>query len=311
MKSMDNPLVSISCITYNHASYIRKCLEGFMMQRTDFAFEVLIHDDASTDGTAEIIKEYQDKYPDIIKPIYEKENQWIKGKRGSAVFNFHRAKGKYIAMCEGDDYWTDPLKLQRQIDFMEANDDYVMCSHSYHVEDDKNKSVVIKSSFDRDYNLDNLVVGDWYFQPLSWVFRKSTYYLHLTDYTYSSDVILLYTLLRGGKGRYMSRVMGTYRHHNLGVWSKVSMATQRESEFVRRLAIAKVEKSRHAVVFLLSVFRKPVSRIWMLKKNKLMYEVFKMVWDILGFSYAIKFMIKKILGNNLMSRSELQELLYE
>ena len=120
-------VVSISCITYNHAPYIRQCLDGFMMQKTNFAFEVLIHDDASTDGTTEIIKEYEAKYPEIIKPLYEEENQWVKGRRGSAVFNYPRAKGKYIALCEGDDYWTDPLKLQKQVDFLEANPKYGIC----------------------------------------------------------------------------------------------------------------------------------------------------------------------------------------
>ena len=114
-------MVSISCITYNHVSYIRQCIDGFLMQKTNFAFEVLIHDDASTDGTTEIIREYEAKYPDIIKPIYETENQWILGRRGSAVFNFPRAQGKYIALCEGDDYWTDPYKLQKQVDYLESH----------------------------------------------------------------------------------------------------------------------------------------------------------------------------------------------
>ena len=108
---MEETLVSISCITYNQAHFIRQCLDGFLMQKTTFSFEVLIHDDASTDGTTEIIREYESKYPEIIKPLYEKENQWTKGRRGSAVFNYPRAKGKYIALCEGDDYWIDPLKL--------------------------------------------------------------------------------------------------------------------------------------------------------------------------------------------------------
>lgn len=115
-------LVSISCITYNHAPYIRQCLDGFLMQQTNFAFEVLIHDDCSTDGTTEIIKEYELKYPDIIKPIYEEKNQYQQGKpSGSAIWNFPRAKGKYIAMCEGDDYWIDPLKLQKQVDILESD----------------------------------------------------------------------------------------------------------------------------------------------------------------------------------------------
>lgn len=122
-----NPLVSIDCITYNHAPYIRQCLDSFIMQRTTFAFEVLIYDDASTDGTPDIIKEYELKYPDIIKPIYQVENQYSKGVKISITFNFPRAKGKYIALCEGDDYWIDPFKLQKQVDFLEKNEEYVLC----------------------------------------------------------------------------------------------------------------------------------------------------------------------------------------
>lgn len=118
----DLPLVSISCITYNHASYIKECIDGFLMQKTNFNFEVLIHDDHSTDGTEEIIKEYAKQYPDIIKPLFEKENQYSLGKPiGSVVWNLPRARGKYIAMCEGDDYWIDPYKLQKQVDIMENN----------------------------------------------------------------------------------------------------------------------------------------------------------------------------------------------
>ena len=112
-------LVSICCITYNHEKYIRDAIEGFLMQKTDFPFEVLIHDDASTDGTADIIREYETKYPDIIKPIYQTENQYSKGIKISATYNYPRAKGKYIALCEGDDYWIDPYKLQKQVDFLE------------------------------------------------------------------------------------------------------------------------------------------------------------------------------------------------
>ena len=121
------PLVSISCITYNHEPYIVQALDGFLMQKTRFPFEVLVHDDASTDRTADIIREYEKKFPEIIKPLYEEENQWIKGRRGSAEFNFPRAKGKYIALCEGDDYWIDENKLQMQVDFLEKNPEYGMC----------------------------------------------------------------------------------------------------------------------------------------------------------------------------------------
>jgi glycosyltransferase involved in cell wall biosynthesis len=126
---MHEPLVSISCITFNHSLYIRTCLDGLINQRTNFDYEILIHDDASNDGTREIIEEYSLRHPNI-KAICQSENQYSKGVRGiMARFNFPRARGKYIALCEGDDYWTDPTKLQKQVDFLEANPDYVLCFH--------------------------------------------------------------------------------------------------------------------------------------------------------------------------------------
>ncbi|MDY0222509.1 MAG: glycosyltransferase [Desulfobacterium sp.] len=117
------PLVSVCCITYNHEPYIEDTLEGFLIQETDFPFEILIHDDASTDKTADIIREYETAYPNLIKPIYQIENQYSKGNRPGLI-NTKRAKGKYIALCEGDDYWIDPHKMQKQVDFLEAKPEY-------------------------------------------------------------------------------------------------------------------------------------------------------------------------------------------
>ncbi|WP_052569240.1 glycosyltransferase family 2 protein [Chitinivibrio alkaliphilus] len=122
------PVVSICCITYNHEPYIEDALEGFLIQETDFPFEILIHDDASTDKTADIIREYEMAYPALIKPIYQTENQKSQGKPLGGN-NYNRAQGKYIAICEGDDFWTVPHKLQRQIDYMEKNE---RCSMSFH-----------------------------------------------------------------------------------------------------------------------------------------------------------------------------------
>lgn len=124
------PLVTIRCITYNHEQYIRDALEGFVMQKTDFPFVAIVHDDASTDSTAAIIREYADKYPTIIMPIYEIENQYSKGLDSlSQVVNkaCEITNAKYYALCEGDDYWTDPLKLQFQVKFMESNPEYGLC----------------------------------------------------------------------------------------------------------------------------------------------------------------------------------------
>ncbi len=144
------PLVSICCIAYNQSHYIRDALEGFLMQKTNFAFEVLIHDDASTDGTEQIIREYEAKYPEIIKALYEEENQWVKGRRGSSVFNYQRALGKYIALCEGDDYWTDPLKLQKQVDFLEANPECGLVHTAYSVLNEETGRVLPKPFVAKD-----------------------------------------------------------------------------------------------------------------------------------------------------------------
>ena len=135
------PLVSICCLSYNHEPYIRDAIEGFLMQKTDFPFEILIHDDASTDGTADIIREYEAKYPDIIKPIYQTENQYSKGIKVSQVYQFPRAKGKYIALCEGDDYWTDPYKLQKQVDFLEANPAFGLVYTDFITVDENKKKI--------------------------------------------------------------------------------------------------------------------------------------------------------------------------
>lgn len=124
-------MVTIRCITFNHAQYIRPCLDGFLMQKTNFKYEILIHDDASTDGTKEIIEEYANKYPDIFIPLYETENQYSKYGHLMVVRKLMDTKihGKYTALCEGDDYWTDENKLQKQVDFLESHPQHSMCFH--------------------------------------------------------------------------------------------------------------------------------------------------------------------------------------
>lgn len=132
MKQEEPILVAIHCLVYNHEPYLRDCFEGFVMQKTNFRFVAIVHDDASTDNSAAIIREYTEKYPEIFRPIYETENQWSKpdGSLGRIMSAAIDATGaKYIAMCEGDDYWTDSCKLQKQVDFMESYPDYAICFH--------------------------------------------------------------------------------------------------------------------------------------------------------------------------------------
>ena len=119
-------VVSICCISFNHQDYIAQTIKSFLMQRTNYPFEILIYDDASTDNTQAIIRDYAQRYPRLIKPIFQTENMFSKGVRPNPTFNFTRAKGRYIAICEGDDYWTDPTKLQQQLEFLERHQDYVI-----------------------------------------------------------------------------------------------------------------------------------------------------------------------------------------
>ena len=170
----EQPIVSICSITYNHAPYIRQCLDGMLMQQTNFAFEIIINDDCSTDGTTEIIREYAEKYPDIIKPIFHRENQYQKGVRGMfAKYVFPKAQGKYIALCEGDDYWTDPLKLQKQVDFLETYPDYSLYFHNamVHFEDGKTSDHPFGEIEDRDYT-DVEIYEKWTIPTASVVLRK-------------------------------------------------------------------------------------------------------------------------------------------
>lgn len=132
MKKEEPILVAIQCFVYNHEPYLRESLDGFVMQKTNFRFVAIVHDDCSTDGSAAIIREYEEKYPEIIKPIYETENQYSKhdGSLERIVDEAVDATGtKYLACCEGDDYWIDPYKLQKQVDFLENHPDYMMCFH--------------------------------------------------------------------------------------------------------------------------------------------------------------------------------------
>lgn len=126
--------VSVLCMVYNHEPYLRRCLDGFVMQETDFPFEVIVHDDKSTDRSAEIIREYETRYPGIIRPIYEAENQYSKGDGAYFITIDSMIKGRYKAYCEGDDYWCDPHKLQRQYEYMEAHPECTLCVHNsmYH-----------------------------------------------------------------------------------------------------------------------------------------------------------------------------------
>lgn len=173
---MSTPLVTIRCLVYNHEPYLRQCLDGFVMQKTNFPFEAIVHDDASTDRSAEIIREYAEKYPDIIKPIFETENQYSK-RNGSIrrIMNEH-TRGKYVALCEGDDYWIDPLKLQKQVDFLESHPAYGLVYtdvNFYFQNKDVMKCNYISSGkLKQSHDFAEHLVNAGYIAPCTWVYRR-------------------------------------------------------------------------------------------------------------------------------------------
>ena len=304
MKS-NKTLVSISCMTYNHKVFIRQCLDGFMMQRCSFKFEVLIHDDASTDGTQDIIREYETRYPDIIKPIYQKENQYSKGidPDPNVKYNFSRAKGKYIAMCEGDDYWTDPYKLQKQVDFLESHPDYVMCSHKYQIyEQESNEYVNILPEIENekgdDFFLTDLIVGKWLVQPLCMMCRKSALEdKRLERYKYMIDTVFIYNLLTQGKAFCLSDTMGVYRVQNRGIWSGKSLNEKIFMQLKAVKSICDIEKTDVAARFLLFQFSKPISRIWLLRNVKRIIPMVNTLADFYGYAFVFKMLFRKMFFN--------------
>ncbi len=223
---MMNPKLSICCITYNHAKFIRQALDGFMMQKTNFPFEIIIHDDASIDGTADIIREYEKKYPDIIRVTYQTENQWSKGIDVLKAFVYPKIQGQYVALCEGDDYWIDENKLQKQVDFLDTHLEFNVCFHPVKViwEDNRaSESIFPKPKF--RFNKDILTLQDLlkhnFIQTNSVMYR---WRLKDQENLFPNDILpgdwFLHLLhAQTGKIGFLSDVMAVYRRHAGGIWT--------------------------------------------------------------------------------------------
>ncbi|WP_201790090.1 glycosyltransferase family 2 protein [Campylobacter devanensis] len=221
-----NPKISICCITYNHAKFIRQALDGFMMQKTNFPFEIIIHDDASTDGTADIIREYEKKYPDIIRVTYQTENQWSKGIDVLKAFVYPKIQGQYVALCEGDDYWIDENKLQKQVDFLDTHPEFNVCFHPVKViwEDNRaSESIFPKPKF--RFNKDILTLQDLlkhnFIQTNSVMYR---WRLKDQENLVPNDILPVDWFLhllhaQTGKIGFLSDVMAVYRRHAGGIWT--------------------------------------------------------------------------------------------
>jgi len=214
------PILTIWCPTYNHESYIGQCLNGFVSQKTTFQIEILVHDDASTDKTAQVVREYELKYPNLFRCIYQSENQFSKdnGHLSKTMVNYSR--GKYIAICEGDDYWADPHKLQKQVDFLESNEDFVLCFHKVKIQKEGNlvDDFITKVPGD-ETTISDLAEGN-YIYPLSVVFRN-IFKGGLPPWFVKckvGDYPLFMLLAKHGKLKQLEDSMGVYRLNDSGIW---------------------------------------------------------------------------------------------
>lgn len=221
---VDKPLVSICCITYNHASYIRQCLDGFLMQKTSFPFEIIINDDCSVDGTTEIIREYADKYPNLIRPVYHDENQYQKGIRGMfQKFIFPIAKGKYIAMCEGDDYWIDSMKLQNQVEFLNNNPNISYVFTGRQIYDERENTLIQQTYKKKIYYTSDILAG---FNPgiQSNCFRKEC--IDGVDFNnylgINGDRLIPYLCSLKGNLAAINHITSVYRKTGSGISTKIA-----------------------------------------------------------------------------------------
>jgi glycosyltransferase involved in cell wall biosynthesis len=212
------PLVSACIITYNQEQYIAECIEGALNQYVDgFDYEIIIGEDKSTDRTLQICEDYAARYPDKIRIIKRANNL---GMTGNWIETITACEGKYIALCEGDDYWTDPLKIKRQVEFMEHNTDFSMCFHNVYVAENKTTTdIKLPERLSKDVYTTEDLADKWFYPTCSILFRKSavlpfpSWFIKVK----SADMALVHILSGSGKLKYINETMGVYRLHPGGI----------------------------------------------------------------------------------------------
>jgi len=262
------PVVSICCITFNHQDFIQDALDSFLMQETDFPFEILIHDDASTDKTASILQDYQERYPSIITVVFQQINLYSKGVRQmNQRFLFPISSGRYIALCDGDDYWVDSKKLQIQKDFLDYNPDYVICYGDSKAFDETGILDLDFGGATRDLSRKELCNIAAIF-TLTTMFRKkvSTVIPKEGALSIYGDQFLWSMLSEYGKGKYLPEILPSmYRSHEGGIHSMKEESALEKEELNLRLALFVYYWNRSqrttAIIFLLKVFKRYLKTI--------------------------------------------------
>ncbi|SNR75981.1 glycosyltransferase family 2 protein [Lutibacter flavus] len=244
----ESPLVSVCVGTYQHASYIKDCLEGILMQKTTFSFEILLGEDASTDGAREICIEYAKKYPDKIKLfLHHRENNIkINGAfsgRFNFIYNLFNSKGKYIALCDGDDYWIDPFKLQEQVNFLEQNTSNILCGTEVSVFQ-KNGNIKEKTQKSTTIKLVHLedVLKNYPFYTCTIVFKNGPIPMELFQDFNAGDHALISYLLQFGNGVILPKVTTVYNFHGNGISSSLNHERYLYHRLNDRKALIKLHK---------------------------------------------------------------------
>ncbi len=275
------PLLTIVCLAYNHAAFIRETLDGFLRQETDFPFEIIVHDDASTDATAAIIQDYAARYPEIIKPIYQQENQYRLGVPFSTRL-FALARGQYIAYCEGDDYWTDPRKLQIQVDFLQQHRDYVMTYHDAFMFNSQGvvRSPHLQGRFRQDASARELMQAR-YVSTLTVCFRNLIHELPPELHGVEVLDICWWSLLGAyGKGKFIESIKpAAYRVHDGGIFSMRSSKQRIQMTMHAYYSLARyyhrIGKQDLYEYFLVQVFTHALSLISPPRKLEALGKVFQ------------------------------------
>ena len=270
--------VSVVCNVYNHAQYLRDALEGFVTQKTTFPFEVLIHDDASTDESAEIIREYEEKYPELIFPIYQTENQYSQKVPINMTYQIPRIRGKYVAVCEGDDYWTDPEKLQKQVDFLDAHGDYTLCACSTVWLNMASGAKLNKcqTDVDRDVSLEEIIMeaNGRVFQYATVMVRRELFCQRpdwMRHFGVGDTPLAIYAAIHG-KVRMLCDVMAVYRFRAAGSWTARFAGN---SEYQIRAFTQQIDGLQHFNVSTGGRYDRIVSR----RVNQLRYQIARVQRD--------------------------------
>lgn len=297
--NLNQPLVSICCLAFNHENFIEDTINGFLKQKTSFPFEILIHDDASTDKTNMLLNKLESLHPQI-KVIYQNENKYSKGEKPLIKYLFPEVKGKYIALCEGDDYWTDAYKLQQQVDFLEHNSKYVLC---FHDAKENNENGIIYNNGGNNLTKDDLILNS-HLHTSTIMFRwDDLIKSKIQNITVKNGDTALYSILgKFGEGKYMIDISPSiYRIHNQGVWSGKNEGFKLQSAINTYKWILINSDDKYSFSLRKKILVKTVNLAIIQYKSREIVEFSSSLWSILKLSLSINqykyllYLVKEIL----------------